>query len=72
MSIELEWRRDELFLGATKLADVRPDTEHYDAYLWRYVSEPDGHVSEPYESKEDAKSDCHDHVRRLLRKAGSS
>jgi hypothetical protein len=64
----LKWKGDELFLGATKMAHVRPMTRE-DGYL--YVIGPDDHVSEPYQDKEDARNDCCDHVRLLLKKAGA-
>lgn len=67
MPVDLKWKGDELFLGATKMAEVVGIT----ARAYRFVLGPDDHVSESYERKEDARNDCYDHVRRLLKKAGA-
>lgn len=44
----LKWKGDQLFLGATKMAEVK---KHADG-VYRYHLGPDDHVSEPYEHKE--------------------
>lgn len=65
--VTLKWKGDELFLGATKMAEVK---KHADG-VCRYHLGPDDTISEPYQSKEDAKQDCMRHVRDLLAKAGA-
>jgi len=68
MAVDLKWKGDELFLGATKMAEVRTRAAGIE---YDYVIGPTDHVSEPYQDKEDARQDCYDHVRRLLKKAGA-
>ena len=65
--VTLKWKGDELFLGATKMAEVKPLEGHW----WNYVIGPNDTVSEPYQSKEDARQDCATVVRDLLAKAGA-
>lgn len=65
---KLNWKGDELFLGATKMAEVRTRAEGLE---YDYVIGPKDHVSEPYQDKDDAKQDCERHVRDLLAKAGA-
>lgn len=73
--VTLKWKGDELFLGATKMAEVKghpdEDSPPVTGPCYTYVIGPDDHVSEPYQSKDDAKQDCHRHVRDLLGKAGA-
>lgn len=64
--VALKWKGDELFLGATKMAEVKPLEGHW----WEYVIGPNDTTSEPYQVKEDARQDCLAHVQRLLKKAG--
>lgn len=68
MGLALKWKGDELFLGATKMAYIGRLVE---TNTYRYHLGPEDHVSEPYQEKEDARNDCYDHVRRLLKKAGA-
>jgi hypothetical protein len=68
MPVMLKWKGDELFLGKTKMAEVRAST-HGDHAV--YVLGPEDKVSEPYESPEDARQDCETEVRRLLKAAGA-
>lgn len=75
--VTLKWKGDELFLGATKMAEVqlRGDTTGQRlgvaVELFRYVIGPNDHVSEPYQRKDDAKQDCMRHIRDMLAKAGA-
>lgn len=64
--VTLKWKGDELFLGTTKMAYLA-----FNGPLTKYVIGPSDHVSEPYQSKDDAKQDCMRHVRDLLAKAGA-
>lgn len=68
MAAELKWNGDELFLGKTKMAEVRTRCEGYE---WDYVIGPGDTVSEPYQRKADARQDCERAVREALRKAGA-
>ncbi len=67
---QLKWDGDELFLGKTKMAEVRQRGEK--PALHEYVLGPEDKVSPPYERKEDARSDCMHAVMRLLKSAGVS
>jgi hypothetical protein len=66
--VALKWKGDELYLGATKMAEVRTRAEGLE---YDYTIGPEDHVSEPYQDKEDAKQDCMRNVRDLLSKAGA-
>jgi hypothetical protein len=67
MAVKLKFERDELFLGKTRMGQV---IKHSDG-MYRYHLGPDDHVSDPYESPEDARQDCLSHVRRLVKSAGA-
>lgn len=69
MGAELKWKGDALYLGATKMAEVRRTVE--DLMLWEYSIGPDDTVSAPYLEKDNARGDCELHVRDLLVKAGA-
>lgn len=68
MAAQLKWKGDELFLGTTKMAEVRTRAEGIE---YDYVLGPKDFVSEPYQSKDDARQDCWLHVCRLMKKAGA-
>jgi hypothetical protein len=68
MAVSLKWKGDELYLGKTMMAHVRPRTLE-DGYL--YVLGPEDRVSDPYERKEDARQDCETVVRDMLARAGA-
>ena len=71
MAAQLKWKGDELFLGKTKMAEVRVrlgggvSVEHF------YVLGPKDFVSEPYKEKSTARQECWKHVCDLLVKAGA-
>lgn len=66
--VKLNWKDDELFLGATKMAVVRTRARG-DGF--HYVIGPEDRISERYQEKDDARQDCERHVRDLLAKAGA-
>jgi hypothetical protein len=68
---KLQWKGDELFLGKTKMAEVRERGDARRAYPdFEYVLGPNDKVSKPYWYKEDARQDCMTEVLRLLKTAG--
>jgi hypothetical protein len=69
MAATLKWDGDELKLGATKMAEMFTSQKN-GAPLYFYVLGPRDTMSEPYQSKDDARQDCFNEVQRLLRKAG--
>jgi hypothetical protein len=68
MPATLKWKGDELFLGKTKMAEVRTRAEGLE---YDYVLGPKDFVSEPYQGKNDARQDCLHRVRDMLAKAGA-
>jgi hypothetical protein len=67
MAVSLKWKGNELFLGKTKMAEVRPLEGHW----WEYVIGAEDRLSEPYQSKEDCRQDCETVVRDMLAQAGA-
>ena len=70
MTVKLKWDGDSLMLGRTKMAEVvsRP---RVGVLVHAYILGPEDFVSDPYQSKDDARQDCKAHVRRLLANAGA-
>lgn len=75
MAVNLKWVGDELYLGKTKMAEVKglPDEDHppVTGPRYRYVLGPSDRVSEPYQDKDDARQDCESVVRDMLARAGA-
>jgi hypothetical protein len=69
MAVSLKWKGDELYLGKTMMAHVRPSERLQRSF--EYVLGPEDKVSTPYQDKDDARQDCLAVVRDLLAKAGA-
>jgi sarcosine oxidase delta subunit len=65
MAATLKWDGDELKLGATTMGEV---WKHADG-IYRYYLGQDDTISGAYERKDDARQDCLNAVRALLKKA---
>lgn len=71
--VTLKWKGDVLYLGATKMAEVKPvhDVLGDPPTAFSYVIGLCDHVSELFQSKVDAKQDAERHVRDLLAKTAA-
>jgi hypothetical protein len=68
MAATLKWDGDELKLGTTKMAEVAAFGMGKDSFRWRHAA---GDWSEFYRDRDDARQDCENAVRALLKKAGA-
>jgi hypothetical protein len=72
MAARLTWKGNELYLGRTKMAEVRERGSERRMYPdYEYVLGPEDKISDPYQNKADARQACETEVRRLLKNAGA-